>query len=222
MKPFTPKTVLFDLDGTLVDTAPDLAFALNNVLKKNHHPPLPFEQIRPLVGQGGKSLIKLGFKISEAHPEFFGLWQELLDIYELHIYEKSVLFPGMEQVLTYLTKNNTRWGVVTNKPYRLSEILLKKMALWSQVSCLVGGDTLPQRKPDPEPLWHACELLNCAAQESIYIGDSETDIVTAKRAGMPVIAAAYGYLTANEQPQSWGADYVISKPEELLPILRFK
>ncbi len=214
------KAVFFDLDGTLLDTAPDLAFALNTLLKNNHRSALPLELIRPHVGRGGKSLVKLGFKIDESHSEFHTLWQNLLTLYSDHICDQTRLFPGMELVLEHLTKNQLPWGIVTNKPGILTELLLKKIGLFNQTKCIVSGDTLAKKKPDPEPLWYACELLQCTADTSIYIGDAECDIQAAKRAGMTTLAALYGYIGETDDPASWGADGLVHTPEEILNFLR--
>lgn len=210
------KAALFDLDGTLLDTAPDLAFALNSLLKDNHRPILPFEVIRPHVGRGGKSLVKLGFEIDENHPEFYALWQNLLTLYSEHICDQTKIFPGIEQVLNYLAKKDLPWGIVTNKPGWLTELLLKKIGLFNQTNCIVSGDTLAKRKPDPEPLWYACKLLQCAAFESIYIGDAECDIQAAKRAGMATVAALYGYIGESDDPETWGADKMAHSADEIL------
>lgn len=210
------KTILFDLDGTLVDTAPDLAYALNLLLKKNHRPTLPYEIIRPQAGHGGKGLIKLGFNIDERHPEYIALWQELLNVYSLNICRESRLFAGMQTTLDFLSKNHLRWGIVTNKPGWLTEPLLLKLNLMSQVSCVVSGDTLAKRKPDPEPILHACQLMNCSVTDSLYIGDAERDIQAAKSAGMRTVLALYGYLAETDQPESWGADCSVQKPEEII------
>lgn len=212
------KHILFDLDGTLVDTAPDLAYALNMLLKKNHRATLPYEIIRPQAGHGGKGLVQLGFNIDEHHPEYFELWQELLNIYSLHICRETRLFAGMEATLDFFAKNNLRWGIVTNKPGWLTEPLLIKLNLMSQASCVVSGDTLPQRKPHPEPLWHACKLLNCKVTDALYVGDAERDIQAAKSAGMRTILALYGYIGKTDQPESWGADWSINTPHEIIKL----
>lgn len=219
MTKITAKTIFFDLDGTLIDTAPDLAFALNTLLQLHQRPTLPLHIIRPYAGQGGKALIKLGFGMDSSHPEFLSLWQNLLNIYSEHICRETQLFPGMKKVLAHLATHSIPWGIVTNKPGWLTESLLGKLGLDVQTHCVVSGDTLNKRKPDPEPLWYACELLQCAAQNSIYIGDTMNDIIAAKRAGMPAVVALYGYLAATDQPESWAADAMINYPEEILTYL---
>lgn len=214
------KSVLFDLDGTLVDTAPDLAQALNTLVTLNGRPPLPFHTIRPVVGQGGKELLKLGFNIDESHRDFERLWDDLLRIYGEHICDQSHLFPGMDRVLQYLKQHRIAWGIVTNKPTALTMPLLEQLNLRDQVGCVVNGDTLEKRKPDPEPLWYACELLHCLPHQSIYIGDAQRDIQAGINAGMPTIAALYGYISEGELPELWGADGVIHRPEEIIEFIR--
>jgi len=214
-----PKTILFDLDGTLLDTAPDLANALNTVLAANQRPILPLAQIRPVASHGGKGLIKLGFGIDETHSEYSELRQELLRCYQQNLCDETKLFPGMEHVLNHLNDTNTPWGVVTNKPSWLTEPLVANFAFFQQAGCIVSGDTVAKSKPHPEPLWHACSLLNCTANQSLYIGDAERDIQAAKSAGMPAIVALYGYIAEQDAPHEWGADAFIYEAKELLAFL---
>ncbi|HID49921.1 MAG TPA: HAD family hydrolase, partial [Chromatiales bacterium] len=152
------KTVLFDLDGTLADTAPDLAASLNAVLEANGRSPLPFETIRPAVSHGGMALIRLGFGLEPAHPDFDPLRQQLLRQYAGHIAVHTRLFPGMEEVLEHIEQSGMNWGVVTNKPGWLTRPLLEALDLMQRAACVVSGDTLAERKPDPAPMLHACEL----------------------------------------------------------------
>jgi len=197
------KTVLFDLDGTLADTAPDLAGALNHVLKKHGHQPLPYETIRPFVSHGGIALTTLGF--GKEHPEFDSLYKELLAHYEANIANETVLFAGMHELLLELEANNINWGVVTNKPAWLTEPLLDALNLSSRASAIVSGDTLEQRKPHPAPILYACEQAGSKAEECIYIGDAERDIEAGNRAGMHSIIALFGYIAESDTPDNWGA-----------------
>jgi 2-phosphoglycolate phosphatase len=215
------KTLLFDLDGTLLDTAHDLASALNQLLESRDKPPLPFSIIRPLTGNT-KALIKLGFGIDEQHDEFIFLWKELANIYSQQLAEKTKLFTGMEKVLDTLEKNNLPWGVVTNKLEWLTHDLLKQLNLFERCACVVSGDTVKNCKPHPEPLLHACKLLGAKPSESIYIGDAQTDVIAGRRAGMFTMLALYGYIGETENPFSWDADYVIEKPIEILERLNIK
>lgn len=213
------KAVLFDLDGTLLDTAPDLATALNTVLEHQRYPQLPFEKIRRYSSTGTRGLLGLGFGMNVHEPHYVALRDDFLETYHQHLSEKTQLFPGMRQVLTLLTTHSIPWGVVTNKPEDLTKQLMIDFHLITECRCIVGGDTLPKRKPDPEPLLHACQLIPCEVANTIYIGDAERDIIAAKRAQMRSIAALYGYTTEDENPLHWDADYYIQSPLELLELL---
>jgi 2-phosphoglycolate phosphatase len=213
------KTVLFDLDGTFADTAPDLANALNRTLIANHRPALPFEQIRPVVSHGGRALIELGFGISESDAEFAGLRQQLLDYYQNDIAKHTQLFPGMLDVLHELQRHQLGWGIVTNKPAWLTTPLLACLNLPYPPCSVVSGDTLPQRKPDPAPLLHASDQCQCEPAQCLYVGDAERDIVAGKRAGMLTMVALYGYLRETDDPQQWQADSYITKPDAIFPWL---
>ena len=211
------KTVLFDLDGTLADTAPDLANALNHVLKIHNCDLLPYETIRPIVSHGGMALITLGF--GKEHPEFDTLYQELLQHYQNNIANETVLFPGMNELLLELENKNINWGVVTNKPSWLTEPLLDALNLTSRAVAIVSGDTLEQRKPHPAPILHACKQAGSEAAECIYIGDAERDIEAANRAGMPSIVALFGYIAESDTPDDWGAHSSIKHPQEIISLI---
>ncbi len=213
------KTVLFDLDGTLLDTAPDLAFALNETLKRYQQPPLPFDTIRPVVSHGGMALIKLGFNLQPNEAGFEERRQFLLDVYLNNLARETVLFDGMENVLSTLEQARIPWGVVTNKPAWLTDPLMAQMGLDQRAVSIVSGDTLPQRKPDPAPVLLACEQAGTAPEHCIYIGDAERDITAGKRAGTQTAAALFGYLMPGDDPQSWQADHQLERPEQLLDIL---
>lgn len=212
------KTVLFDLDGTLADTAPDLANALNYVLTKHNCDALPFETIRPFVSHGGIALVTLGF--GEDHPEFDTLYKELLDHYQANIAKETTLFPGMAELLLELEKNNISWGVVTNKPAWLTEPLLEALNLTSRAAIIVSGDTLEERKPHPAPLLHACEQAGSKADECLYIGDAERDIEAGNRAGMTTIVALFGYIAESDTPDNWGAHFSINTPQAIIPLIQ--
>lgn len=211
------KTVLFDLDGTLADTAPDLANALNYVLEKHNCDALPFETIRPFVSHGGMALVTLGF--GKEHPEFDTLYQELLQHYQNNIANETVLFPGMNELLLELEEKNINWGVVTNKPSWLTEPLLDALNLTSRTVAIVSGDTLEQRKPHPAPILHACKQAGSEASECIYIGDAERDIEAGNRAGMPSIVALFGYIAESDTPDDWGAHSSINHPQEIISLI---
>ena len=211
------KTVLFDLDGTLADTAPDLAGALNYVLKSHDYEPLPYKKIRPFVSHGGVALTTLGF--GKEHPNFDSLYKELLDHYQANIANETVLFEGMNELLLELEENNIKWGVVTNKPAWLTEPLMKALNLDSRAATIVSGDTLDERKPHPAPILHACQQTGSKAAECIYIGDAERDIEAGNRAGMPSIIALFGYIAESDTPDDWGAHASINHPKEILTII---
>jgi phosphoglycolate phosphatase len=206
------KSVLFDLDGTLADTAPDLADALNHVLVAQGQPALPFEHIRPVVSHGGIALIRLGFNIEPEHPEFEGLRQQLLDYYLANIAAKTTLFDGMNDALTHIESHGMNWGVVTNKPAWLTDPLMEALGLAQRAACIVSGDTLPERKPHPAPMLYACNLAGSRAHECLYIGDAERDIEAGRAAGMQTLVALFGYIGDEDDPHTWGADGMIETP----------
>lgn len=210
------RTILFDLDGTLLDTAPDLAAALNQVLVENQRDPLPFASIRPWVSHGGVALIGNGFKLKPEHPDFEPLRQRLLEIYRANIAKQTRLFPGMAEVLDELDTRQLKWGVVTNKPGWLTEPLLEQLNLYSRCACIVSGDTLKQRKPHPAPLLHACAITGSQANECLYIGDAQRDIEAGRNAKMMTLIALFGYIDETEQPSEWQADGMLEQPSDIL------
>ena len=208
--------VLFDLDGTLLDTAPDLATALNHVLEDRGLPALPFDSIRPVVSHGARALIELGFGISPRHRDFEPLRKRLLDHYQAHIADQTGLFPGMENVLLGIEELNIHWGVVTNKPGWLTDPLLDALGLGKRASSIVSGDTLAKNKPHPDPLLHACRDIGSDPANCVYVGDARRDIEAARRAGMPSLVAMFGYLMDGDRPDQWGADALIEQPSGIL------
>jgi phosphoglycolate phosphatase len=210
------QTVLFDLDGTLLDTAPDLANALNTVLQLNKQPPLPYEQIRPVVSHGGQALIQRGFNIGPDHPEFAALKNQLLDHYQAHIAEQTTLFPGMREVLNSIEQQGINWGVVTNKPAWLTTPLMDALDLSRRAAAIVCGDTLDERKPHPAPLLYACRTIGSKPENCLYVGDAERDIRAGHNAGMSTLLALFGYLMADDEPENWGATALIQQPSDIL------
>lgn len=210
------RTVLFDLDGTLADTAPDLAFALNCVLEEQGREPLSFETIRPVVSHGGIALIKLGFGIDESSSDFQPLRQRLLDIYRTNIARKTRLFDGMSPLLDTLERRGLNWGVVTNKPAWLTEPLLDALGIKMRASSIVSGDTLPQRKPHPAPMLLACEQAGSDAAHCLYVGDAERDIEAGRNAGMRTLVALFGYLGETDFPENWQADGMVDSALDIL------
>jgi N-acetyl-D-muramate 6-phosphate phosphatase len=209
-------TVLFDLDGTLLDTAPDLAFAINTLLIEQKREPLPFETIRPWVSFGGQTMIKNAFGFGEDEPIPEAWRQRFLNLYADHIADQTSFFPGMAEVLTHLEEREIKWGIVTNKHSWLTDPLLDKLDLTNRSICNISGDTLPQCKPHPAPLLHACQLAKTQPENCIYVGDALRDIMAGERAGMRTLIALYGYIDAQETPTQWGATGMIQKPLDLL------
>lgn len=213
------KTVLFDLDGTLADTAPDLANALNRVLEEQGHPPLPYPRIREVVSHGGIALIRLGFNMEAGHPGFKPLHQRLLAIYRETIADRTRLFEGMGPLLDDIESRSLNWGIVTNKPSWLTEPLVEQLGLAYRAATIVCGDTLDERKPHPAPMLYACEQAGSSAAECIYVGDAARDIEAGNNAGMKTLVALFGYIGENERPDEWGADGMVENPLEILNYL---
>jgi len=211
--------ILFDLDGTVADTAPDLAFALNETLKLNNKLPLPFEKIRPVVSHGGRALIELGFSYSPEHEHYETVRQQLLDIYLNNIARETVLFPGMAELLEALETNDLPWGIVTNKPGWLTDPLMDALELTHRAACIVSGDTTSNSKPHPEPMYYACQQANLDPKHCVYVGDAERDIEAGRAAGMKTVAALFGYLLEDDDPTTWKADFSINHPMELLDFI---
>lgn len=210
------RTVLFDLDGTLADTAPDLAFALNELLKKENKPTLSFDQIRPVVSHGGKALIELGFDISPDTSGFEALRKRFLDIYLLHLTNETTLFPGINELLTKIETQGLSWGIVTNKPAWLTDPLMEQLNLTNRAVSIISGDTIEHRKPHPAPILLACKEAGSKTNECLYVGDAERDIIAGNKAGMKTLVALYGYISANDTPADWKADGAINHPLEVL------
>lgn len=207
--------ILFDLDGTLADTALDLANALNATRLKHNLPALSEELIRPTVSLGGAAMIKLAFDLEAGDPGFDDILKQFLDHYLENIARETRLFDGMEELLLSLEKANKTWGIVTNKISWLTAPLLEALALDKRAACVVSGDTLEQRKPHPAPILHACKLMHADPATTIYIGDAERDIEAGRRAGTKTLIALYGYIDQDDDPNSWCADGMVSSPGEI-------
>lgn len=208
--------VLLDLDGTLLDTAPDMSRALNRLRLEQAVPALPLAQLRPLVSHGSAGLIRFGFGLTPQDPGFVELRRRFLDLYAGDLASETTLFSGMAETLTELENRNIPWGIVTNKPGWLTDPLLQALQLRDRAACVVSGDTTPRAKPDPQPLLYACRQLDIPPRHCLYVGDAERDVQAGQRAGMSTLVARYGYLHRDERPQDWGADGLIDSPRDLL------
>ena len=213
------KTVLFDLDGTLIDTAPDMANALNLLLQEEGQLALPFDTIRPVVSNGSLSLVKLGFGNELEEQRLDYLKQRYLDIYQQHLCEDSKLFDGMNELLNTIESQQKNWGVVTNKPGWLTDPLMEQLGLFERAACIVSGDSTKNRKPHPEPMYHACLAAGSEPAECIYVGDHRRDIEAGNNAGMKTIVALFGYINEEDNIDDWGADIKIHHPGEITPYL---
>jgi len=211
LKESTLRAVLFDLDGTLLDTAPDLVRVLNQVRVEQGREPLPWDLARTQVSHGSSGLIRLGFPDLAGEP-LEALRLRLLDLYAAQLAVGTRLFDGCQAVLDQLAARGMPWGIVTNKPGFLTTPLLQALHLDQHAACVVSGDTLPERKPHPAPLLHAAAQLVLAPAECLYVGDAERDVQAARAAGMPVLVARYGYLGPADDPASWHPDGHIDAP----------
>ena len=213
-------TILFDLDGTLVDTAPDLGQALNLQLIRHGRPPLADAAIRPFASHGSRGLIGLGFGITPKDNNFINMRDEYLAIYETVFTRSPVLLPGIAELLQTIEIKGLKWGIVTNKPRRFTMPLIESMGLHKRAACVVSGDDAPQPKPSPATLLMACEKVGVLPENCIYVGDAERDIQAGKAAGMKTVVALFGYIDVTDKPQDWGADALIEVPSELLEALK--
>ena len=212
--------VLFDLDGTLIDTAEDFILCLNDLRGKHNLAPLPANEIRKVVSDGARAMIKLGFNIQESDASFEERKLQFLDLYLNNIARKSKLFSGLENTVNWCEANGIPWGIVTNKPRLYSEALLQAIGLFTRINTLVCPDDVTNTKPDPEPLFKACDEINICAHQCLYVGDHARDIEAGKRANMPTIAAAYGYVHNSDEAQSWQADWCVATSGELNILLQ--
>ena len=212
-------TILFDLDGTLVDTAPDLGYALNIQLQRYGKEPLSDGKIRPFASHGSRGLIGLGFGITPADANFISMRDEYLSIYDTVFMRSPVLLPGIAELLQAIEHKDLKWGIVTNKPRRFTRRLIENMGLDKRAACVVSGDDAPQPKPSPATLLMACEQIGIKPEQCIYVGDAERDIQAGKAAGIQTVVALFGYIYASDKPAEWGADVMIQHPNDLLKVL---
>ena len=209
-------TILFDLDGTLVDTAPDLGLALNLQLKKHGKPSLSEAVIRPIASHGSRGLIGLGFGFTPLDAGFIAMRDEYLALYDTVFTRSPVLFDGIADLLEAIELTGLKWGIVTNKPRRFTLPLIKSMGLDKRAACVVSGDDAPHPKPSPDTLLLACEHIGVAPKNCIYVGDAQRDIQAGQAAGMKTVVALFGYIDVTDKPKQWGADVAINTPKELL------
>ncbi|MBI3149831.1 MAG: HAD-IA family hydrolase [Betaproteobacteria bacterium] len=211
--------VLFDLDGTLADTASDLAAALNHLRRHHGLPALPLAHLRPYASHGARGLLDQGFGVAPADPRFASLREAFLDLYEAALCVETRLFEGADTVLAALESRGLPWGIVTNKVAYLTHPLLDQLGLGKRPGCVVCGDTTPYAKPHPEPLLHAARALGVPAARCVYVGDGERDMEAARDAGMLGLVARYGYIAAHEKPETWPALALLDSVEEVLAYL---
>ena len=214
------QAILFDLDGTLLDTAPDFVFVVNTLLERHGLAPKPYEQIRETVSDGARGMVHGAFGYTDADPRFEPARRELLALYANHLADHTRLFEGMDKVLQFCESNAIPWGVVTNKPSVYAVPLLRALQLDRRCASLVCPDHVQNRKPDPEPLFLACSQIGCAPEATLYVGDHRRDIEAGHNAGMQTIACAYGYVHPDDPCENWGADYVARNPVDIISIAR--
>jgi len=212
-------TVLFDLDGTLIDTAPDMAAALEILCDEEQHPRLPYEEVRPVVSNGSVALVTLAFGKTLDTAILERLKTRYLEIYQNHLAVHSRLFDEMDELLQQLEKNHIQWGVVTNKPGWLTEPLMQALNLHQRAACIVSSDSTKNRKPHPEPMFYACKLTGAQPEQCVYVGDARRDIEAGQNAGMKTVVAEYGYIDNSENTKDWQADHSIQSPSQLLDYL---
>lgn len=213
------QAVLFDLDGTLIDSAPDLGGAANDLRAARGLPPLPLEGYRPYCGAGARGMLAVAFGIAPEHPDFAAQREEFFQAYEKRMTENTHVFDGVGEMVDALDERGLAWGIVTNKSKRFTGRLLEGIAALSASATAISGDTTPHAKPHPEPLLEACRRMQVDPARCIYVGDDERDIVAGRAAGMATVAAAWGYLGSATAIGDWGAHAIANSPAELLKLL---
>ncbi|MBS1145587.1 MAG: 2-phosphoglycolate phosphatase, prokaryotic:HAD-superfamily hydrolase, subfamily variant 1 [Proteobacteria bacterium] len=212
--------VLFDLDGTLADTAPDLGWAANALREEEGLAPLPLATLRPWTSQGVRGLLRVAFEIAPGDTAYDHLAHRFLALYAERLCVDTRLFDGVAELLDELETLGLAWGIVTNKRMRFTDPLVAQLGLTPRTTCVVSGDTTAEAKPSPLPILHACQLLNCRPERTLYVGDDRRDIVAGNAAGCRTVAAAYGYLGDSGPIPVWGADLLIETPMDLAGYLR--
>ncbi len=214
------EAVYFDLDGTLIDTAPDFYTVLNSLLEKHGRPTVSYSAVRANVSNGARALTELGFGVGPDDASFAPLLEELLNAYEQHLAVDTVLFPGLAEVLDWLDAQQLPWGIVTNKPARFTGPVLEGLNLHQRVGPVICPDHVKQRKPDPEGLLIAAHDDNVSPANCLYVGDHLRDVQAGQNAGMETAVAAFGYIDADDDPRGWQANYYLEQGSELLPLLQ--
>jgi len=215
----TISAVLFDLDGTLLDTAPDLVFAANAALAEADLPPRSADELKPCISGGAAVMLRCAFNGDCEQALFERVLQRMLALYQVHVADRTRFFGGVESVLGELERRGIPWGIVTNKMSRFTDPLLAKLNLAGRAGCVVSGDTTAEKKPHPLPLLEASRRLNLTPDECVYVGDASGDVEAGRRAGMTTLTALYGYIAADDTPHDWGADGLLATPGDLLPWL---
>ncbi|MEO8922071.1 MAG: phosphoglycolate phosphatase [Caldimonas sp.] len=210
--------MLFDLDGTLIDSAPDLAGACNDMREAHGLEPLPFERLRPLVGSGARGMVGAGFSVAPGDSCYLALRDEFLQRYEARMTQATHVFADIAELLAALGCDGMAWGIVTNKAARFAEPLIAALGFAGTASAIVCGDTTAHAKPHPAPLLEAARRANVAAADCVYVGDDHRDVVAGRAAGMATVVASWGYLGAGEPIEAWGADAVIDRPAQLMTL----
>lgn len=213
------KAVLFDLDGTLADTARDLGAALNRLLAEEDLPPQPYAAVRPIASHGARGLVSLGFGIDKTHPRFEEYRLRFLDLYEHSFADETVLFDDINALLREIDARGLKWGIVTNKPMRFTDRLVPALPFAVPPAVVVSGDTVGVAKPDPAPMLHAAQQIDIAPEHCLYVGDAERDIQAGRAVGMKTVLVNWGYIADSDDTDSWQADITIDQPLALLPHL---
>jgi phosphoglycolate phosphatase len=211
--------VLFDLDGTLIDSAPDLAAAANEMRARRGWAPVPFDELRPLAGSGARGMLKRAFGSAPGHDDYLALRDEFHALYEACMLESTRAFDGVDSMLAGLRHRGLRWGIVTNKARRFAGPMVQALAQLAGAATLVCGDCTPHTKPHPAPLFEAARRLGCEPARCVYVGDDPRDVQAGHAAGMATIAASWGYLGTGPAVHDWRAGHVIAAPGELLNCL---
>ena len=213
------KAVLFDLDGTLADTALDLGGALNTLLREQGLPEVSMDEIRPVASHGASGLLKLGMNLDKSDPNHARLRQQYLDTYETCFDKDTVLFEGIDDLVQAIHARGLKWGIITNKPHTFTHRLVPQLGFSVAPDVVVSGDTTAEAKPSTKPMFYACEQIDIAPEACLYVGDAERDMQAGKNAGMKTVLVSWGYIHVDDKTEEWPADSVIDTPEQLLQLL---